>query len=309
MDKPALRRWLTGLLVGGLALTACTGPAPTPSTSTSQTPAPARPFTVVTSQKVSTTDPAGITTDAGTIVALNVYQRLMLVHPATGALKPDAATDCLFNSPTVYECTLPKDLTFSNGHALTSSDVKFSLLRALRLDGTATSAGLLGSLSRIDTPAPDVVRFKLQWADSQFGYALAAPAASIVDEEAYDSDSLAPVEQVPAGSGPYRLDLLDVDGLTFSLREDYIGPNRGSIKVIRLAYVADSPAAEEAIATNQAEVVWRTLDEPALARLRAEIDAGETGTTTHGFKPWGCPASACTAWSGTQTRPCAGTPR
>ena len=67
-------------------------------------------------------------------------------------LKPDAARDCLFTSATTYTCTLNKKLFFHNGHQLTSSDVKFSIERATRLNVAGSSASLLSSLRKIDTP-------------------------------------------------------------------------------------------------------------------------------------------------------------
>ena len=100
------------------------------------------------------TDPAAITDAASAMISLNVFQRLMTAPPGESVLKPDAAKDCLFTSTTTYTCTLNKGLHFSNGHPLTSSDVKFSIQRATRLAVPGSSAGLLSSLRRIETPGP-----------------------------------------------------------------------------------------------------------------------------------------------------------
>ena len=70
-------------------------------------------------------------------------------------LKPDLATDCLYTSPVVYECLLPEDLSFHNGHALTASDVKFSIERAYRLNVPRSSVHLLDSLQRVDVVDAD----------------------------------------------------------------------------------------------------------------------------------------------------------
>ena len=96
----------------------------------------------------------------------------MVVHAEQGELKPDLATDCLYTSAAVYECDLPRGLTFHNGHALTSSDVKFSIERAYRLGVRQSSVPLLDSLQRVDVVDELTVRFTLRWADTQFGYAL-----------------------------------------------------------------------------------------------------------------------------------------
>lgn len=258
----------------------------TPTTAPTLTPSPLetpRDFTIMTAEPVSTSDPAAATTDVDSMLAINVYQRLMLVLPSSGDLKPDAATDCIFASKTVYECTLPEELTFHNGHPLTASDVKFSIERALRLNTAGTSISLLSALNRIDAPDATTVRFHLKWADNQFGYALAAPAASIVDEETYNTDALLEEGDVPIGSGPYQVESLDDKGVTFVLFETYRGPSVGVLPRIRLARVPDSVAAESAIAEGTTEMVWRTLDEPALGRLTAEIAASPEQTTEQGF--------------------------
>ncbi len=283
--NPHSRPWRLALVLLA-ALTACTGGPPVPpsassSVSPTATTAP-RDFTVVTAEHLTTTDPAVVTTDVGAIMALNLYQRLMLVQPGTGILKPDLAADCLFTADTVYECQLRKDLVFSNGHALTSSDVRFSVLRALRLQVPGTSLSLINSLDRIEVPDAQTVRFRLLWPDTRFGYGLATPGLSIVDEEYYDPDAPLPLESAPVGSGPYTLTAIDDDGATLAKAVHYVGPDVGEITPIRLRY-GDSAAAEASLAEGTADVIWRTLDAPALARLQAAVDATGTGATASGF--------------------------
>jgi peptide/nickel transport system substrate-binding protein len=58
-----------------------------------------------------------------------VYPFLMNFVPGSGDLKPDIPERCDFTAPTSYTCKLKPNLKFANGHALTSSDVKFSIDR------------------------------------------------------------------------------------------------------------------------------------------------------------------------------------
>jgi len=266
--------------VVALAAAGCTatGPGPTP------TPTPsAAGLTVVTTEVPATFDPAASTTAADALVALNAFSRLMVVHPEGAELKPDLATDCLYTSPVVYECLLPEDLAFHNGHALTASDVKFSIERAYRLNVPRSSVHLLDSLQRVDVVDDQTVRFTLRWADSQFGYALATPAASIVDEEIYDPDAVRPNTGQAGGSGPYRLVTTADDHLVFELNTSYRGAMGGTLPRVRVAFVPDSAAAEAAMADASADVVWRSLTPAALARLEAEADRSADGRTSGGF--------------------------
>ena len=278
-----------GWLAAGVAVLLMAGctrpvePTPSPSPSVSVTP---RVFTVSTSGPISTADPALARADTDALIVTNVYQRLMHVQTDTGELKPDAATDCYFSSETVYECTLPQGLLFHNGHQLTSSDVRFSIQRALRLDTPGTGVKLLDSLVRITTPDALTIRFALAYADNRFGYALASPAASIVDEQAFDPDAGLGLEQLPEGSGPYQVTEIDADHVLFARYLDYLGPVGGALDDIRLERVADSVAAETAIAEGTTDVVWRTLDPAATDRLETEIAASPDHVTAQGFTRW-----------------------
>ena len=260
-------------------------PQPLPTGST-RTTAPARPFTVLTAQRATSTDPAGVRNDTDAMVALDLFQRLMLVQPSTQLLKPDMAKECLFTAEQVFECTLAKDLTFSSGHALTSSDVKFSIMRALRLAPQQMS--LLGALRSIETPDPWTVRFRLKYPDNQFGFGLAVPASSIVDEEAYEADELRPVGRMPMGSGPYQLEAWDNQGLTITKFPRYRGPLGTDMDRIRISW-ASSAEAEEALVDGAAEIVWRTLSPAAIDRLEGRIRQAQEDGEQAGFFRWGLP--------------------
>ena len=120
------------LLIATL-LAACTSSGEDPQPTPSGSPEPPRPFTVMTTDRIRAVDPAAITDAGSSSIALNVFQRLMTAEPGQNVLKPDAAKDCIVETPKTYVCTLKEDLQFHNGHKLTSSDVKFSIERATRL--------------------------------------------------------------------------------------------------------------------------------------------------------------------------------
>ena len=284
------------MLLAGLAalslLAGCT-PSALPSVSPSPSPTP-RPFTLLTTGPMTTADPAVATSDTDSMLVNSLYQRLMVVLPGTGELKPDAATDCLFTSKLVYECTLPDQLFFHNGHVLDSSDVRFSLLRALRMDYAGTSISLLSALQRIEVPDARTIRFHLSWADNQFGYALAGQAASIVDEEVFDPDRPLPLLTLPIGSGPYAVRTIQADQASFVRFEKYLGAKKGLLTELRLTVAPDSVAAETAIADGTADVVWRSLDTAAQQRVMDEIAASPDHSTAKGFTRFSLPGTRVT---------------
>lgn len=254
-------------------------PQPGPSQSTPT----ATPLTVLSTDPVRQTDPAAMTDPGSVVLSLNVFQRLMTAEPGQAVLKPDAAKDCLFTADTVYTCTLNPNLVFHDGHELTSSDVKFSIQRALRLDVPGSSAPLLSTLRRIDTPDPSTVRFVLSRVDTQFGWALASPAASIVDEEVYDADEVRPRDQPIVGSGPFAVTSLADDELRLQRNATYVGRTPARMDVVLYRTVADSAALEDAVNTGTADVVWRGLSAAAITRYTRQVTVNGDGTTDAGY--------------------------
>jgi len=254
-------------------------PAPTPTASS--TP---RPFTVMSTDQIRVTDPAAITDAASTVLALNVFQRLMTADPGGSVLKPDAARDCLFTATTTYTCTLNDDLAFHNGHPLTSSDVKFSIERAYRLKVPGSSAGALSSLRRVQTPDAKTVRFVLSRPDTQFGWALASPAASIVDEEVYDADRVQDPTDPIIGSGPFLVTRYTGNMLQLSRYDAYVGRNPARLPALVYRSVADSPTIEDAMSRGTVDVVWRGLDTAAVTRFSQQVRLNLDHQTTNGFK-------------------------
>lgn len=253
-----------------LPMTACSGPSdasPSPSTS----PTPERDFTVTMTDRPTAYDPAAATSGSDAVVALNAFQRLMIFHSGNGELKPDAAKDCLYTSATVYECELKEKLTFSNGKRVTAADVKFSIERAYRLSVPGSSTSLLDSLQRVEQVNDRTVRFHLKFADTQFGRALATPSASIVERHSYNPDAIRPMNQLPVGSGPFKMTAGDDKALTFELNEHYEGATKAELPKVRVVFAANSAAVEQVMADGNTDVVWRSLDAVALQRLEAEM--------------------------------------
>ena len=265
-----------------LALTGCSltddPPAPAPSGS-----AAPRPFTVMSTDQVRVTDPAAVTDASSSMLALNAFQRLMTADPGQSAPKPDAARDCIFTTATTYTCTLNENELFHNGHPLTSSDVKFSIERAARLDVAGSSAPLLSTLRRIETPDPLTVRFLLSRPDTQFVWALASPAASIVDEEVYDADRVSRTEDPIVGSGPFRVTRYERDQISFERYPEYLGRSPATLDALVYRSVADSASIEDAMTKGTVDLVWRGLDDAAVTRLSQQANNADA-LTSNGFR-------------------------
>jgi peptide/nickel transport system substrate-binding protein len=272
---------LLAVVLAVTALLGCRAAGLEPSPSPSTPGATPRPFTVLTTDPIRVADPAAITDSGSAVLAINVFQRLMTADPGHSELKPDAA-DCRFTTPTTYTCTLNEGLRFHNGHPLTSADVKFSIERATRLNVLGASASLL-SWRKIETPDDRTVRFLLNQVDTQFGWALASPAASLVDKEVYDADRVQDPKAPIVGSGPYEVESLTANELRLIRYPDYKGRTGGRIPALVYRTVPDSATIEDAMTKGTVDVVWRGLNAAAITRLGEQIDANPKQQTDSGY--------------------------
>ena len=278
-----VRRLIAAFAFGVLALAGCEMPGPAPVPEPSPSPSQDRPFTVLSTDRIQAVDPAAVTESSSMVVPVNVFQRLMSADPGQSLLQPDAARDCLFTAATVYTCTLKEELFFHNGHELTSRDVKFSIERAIRLAVPGSSASLLSAIRRIETPDEQTVRFVLNRVDTQFGWALASPAASLVDAEAYDTDDTRSGDQPIIGSGPFAVASYSDEILSLKRYEKYVGRSPAQSDELIYRTVADSASIEDAIAKGTVDVAWRGLNAAAITRFSRQIVLNPGGLSDAGY--------------------------
>ncbi|MGL5405517.1 MAG: ABC transporter substrate-binding protein [Propionibacteriaceae bacterium] len=268
-------------VVIAIFVTSCTTRATTEPTISDTPSATATPriFTVATTEPATAFDPAAAVDNPSHDMAYQFFQRLMTAPAGEQVLKPDAAEDCLFKTELVYECQIRSGLHFHDGAALTSSDVRFSILRVLRLGIDQTTVSALNSLERIETPSDQIVQFVLRWPDTHFGFALTSAACSIVNEEIYNPDVVRSSDQIPSGSGPYQLKEKDDAGLIVSAYDNYRGSDNPTITPIKISYVKDSAALEDAMNQGSVDYVWRGLSAAAIKRLQAQSTQHEDGAS------------------------------
>jgi len=119
--------------------------------------------------------------------------------------------------------------------------------------------------------------------DTQFGWALASPAASIVDEQVYNSDEVRPADQPVVGSGPFSVTGFEKPTLVLQRNATYVGRTRARMDRVIYRTVADSAALEDAMNTGSADVVWRGLSAAAITRYSRQVTISENDTTDAGY--------------------------
>jgi peptide/nickel transport system substrate-binding protein len=274
-----VRRVSAAVVVGalGVSLAACGDPddnAPHPGEPTPKLML----LRVSTTDSVSSLDPAGPYDAASRTAQANLFQTLLTILPDKPTPVPDAA-DCQFDSPTTYTCSLKEHLSFPNGNELTSSDVKFSFDRLIRLKTPGGLAPLFASVKSVSTPDELTAVFNLKKPDARLPYLLTTTAASIVDEQSYPANKLLDTKAV--GSGPYQLaGFRPNDELTLTKFPGYRGPRAAQNDGVTITTVKDSAALYEAVVKGRTDIAFHGLDPALLDKLRKsdKVQVAETGS-------------------------------
>jgi peptide/nickel transport system substrate-binding protein len=263
-----------GVAVTALALAACGGGSGGGSGSSGSSGGGGGALTIGTSDKITALDPAG-EYDNGSFAVINqVFPVLMNTPLGSPDVKPDIAESASFTSPTDYTVKLKSGLKWANGHDLTSSDVKFSFDRMLKINDANGPASLLYNLDSTDATDPTTVVFHLKSANDQiFPQILSSPAGPIVDEEAFSPSALTPdadIVKANAFAGQYTLTHYDKNNLlSYKAYSGYKGvlgaPKTSSVNV---KYYTDASNLKLDVQEGNIDVAFRSLSATDIADLR-----------------------------------------
>ncbi|MBI5161963.1 MAG: peptide ABC transporter substrate-binding protein [Micrococcales bacterium] len=231
---------------------------------------------VGTTDKVTFLDPAG-SYDNGSFAVMNqVFPFLMNSKVGSGTVEPDIASSAKFTSDTEYTVTLKPGLTFANGNKLTSSDVKFTFERQLKINDPNGPASLLGNLDSVDAPDARTVVFRLKkGGDQTFPQVLSSPAGPIVDEQVFSADKItqdAAIVKGKAFAGPFSIGSYKKNNLvTLSAFSGYDGllgkPKTGDIT---LKYFTSSSNLKLEVQGGGIDVAYRSLTPTDIADLKTK---------------------------------------
>jgi peptide/nickel transport system substrate-binding protein len=235
-----------------------------------------------TTDTVTSLDPAGSYDLGSSTLQYQMYQQLLTIPAGQTEPVGDAAQSCSYDNPTTFTCTLRDGLQFANGHALTSSDVKFSLERNITIADPSGASILLSSIANtdkagnlvvdpqaIETPDEKTVVFHLNKPDTTFQYVLThASAGSIVDEEVFPADELAPNAEA-VGSGPFDMaQYEDGNQATLVKSGTYQGPREAKSAQVFVKYYTEPSALKLAVENHEVDVAWRSLSPADIQDLK-----------------------------------------
>jgi peptide/nickel transport system substrate-binding protein len=233
-------------------------------------------ITIGTTDKVLSLDPAVSWDTDSFAIMTQVYPFLMNSPYGSADVEPDIATSASFTAPTQYTVKLKPGLKFANGHDLTSSDVKFSFDRILKINDPIGPAALLHNLASVETPDETTVVFTLKTPNDQvWPQILSSPGGVIVDEEVFSPDSATPDQDIVkanAFGGQYVITSFDLNNLvSYKANPNYEGMMpKAKTSVIRVKFYTNASNLKLDVQAGNVDVAWRSLSPTDIASLRAD---------------------------------------
>ncbi|WP_104090383.1 ABC transporter substrate-binding protein [Arthrobacter sp. GMC3] len=236
------KKWLPALaastLIASLLLVACS-PDLSSSSDGMGTPQAGGHLVMAREMDVTTLMPADATDNQSIWTSEEIFDTLVVPSVNGEGLKPSLATDWVQSSDKLaWTFTLRPGTTFSDGTALTSADVKFSLDTAS--DPNLPSGFLNEQIAAVETPSPDtvVVRTKTAW--SPLPSVLALYANSIVPAN-YGGKSREEFAKAPVGSGPFKVKSWTIgQQLELVKNTSYWGADRPYLDAVTFVAVGDA---------------------------------------------------------------------
>jgi peptide/nickel transport system substrate-binding protein len=270
---------------GGSSAPGTTGAGSTPATSgTSGSSAPA-----ATSGPSNPNDPAivvgavlaptslDITKQAGAaldaVLLDNIYETLLKVDKDGNILPGLSAMPALSTDRLTVTLKVKSGVTFSDGKALTSADVKYSL-DTFRAKGNQGAAAL-ASITATAAPDAGTVTLTLSSPDNDLPFSLTRRYGAVLEENA------ANLETAAVGTGPFTLTKWNVGtSLQMTRNEKYWGP-KPKISGATFQYFTDPNAGINAITTGDVDILTGGRSD-LVAPLKDNSDFTVTQGTTNG---------------------------
>ncbi|ROP65838.1 ABC transporter substrate-binding protein [Curtobacterium sp. ZW137] len=257
-----------GAAATALVLTGCAGGSGSSTTDLNG-------LIIGTTDSITSLDPAGSYDNGSFAVQNQVFPFLMNTPVGSPDVKPDIATKGEFTNPTTYTVTLKKGLEFANGNKLTSSDVKFSFDRELKINNENGPQSLLANLKSIDTPDATTVVFNLDHADQTWPQVLSSPAGPIVDEDVFSATKLTPAADIVKGNafaGQYEITSYKENQLIqYKANSKYDGLlGKAKTSEVTANYYTKETDLKLAVQKGDVDVAYRSLTPTDIASLRKD---------------------------------------
>lgn len=208
----------------------------------------------------------------------NLFEGLTRVDP-DGRVVPGLAERWTISADGLsYTFYLRSGVTFHDGTAFDSADVRFSLDRARSDTSTNAQKAFFTPIDAVETPAPDRVIVRLSRAEGMFLFHMAQGDAVIVAPESAESNRTHPI-----GTGPFRFVRWDHgERMELARFSDYVGPSTPGLERIVFRFVSDPAAQSAAMLAGDLDAFTNILAPESLPLFEADPSLDVVIGTTEG---------------------------
>lgn len=277
--KPVRRLALTlaAITAASMALSGCGGGAQTQSGKGSGKPQ--RGGTLVVgdeSQPLSGLDPILAQAFDAKRMASQFYEGLLSLGSDGSTLKPALAASWKQATPTSYEFTLRRNVTFHDGQALKASDVAFSLKR-IADPAVHSPYAALYNIKDVTAPSADKVVVTLAKPQASLLHLLAQPwSAGIVSEKWVTSHSANDLKTQENGTGPYKLSEFREGSLIKTVRFDgYWDKPKPYIDRIEYRVIPDEATRVQALQSGTLDTIQVSLPKNAASLKQRKFNVSD----------------------------------
>lgn len=206
-------------------------------------------------------------------VLARAYEGLVYLDQ-DGMVAPRLATEWSANeNATVWTFKIREGVPFHNGHILTARDVAYSFNRILDPAVDTPVRAVLGIMKQVTAPDDRTAVFELNAPHTDFPLLLADYRALVIQQDSADT-----IEQTANGTGPFRLETLDLDGVTVMTAFDDYWMGRPGHARVEIHLIRDMFAVRQAVLAGQIDTYSGTVAEiPLFDPNQFEVRVTPTG--------------------------------
>jgi peptide/nickel transport system substrate-binding protein len=210
---------------------------------------------------------AGAAAAIDEVVYANLFEGLTRIDE-NGAVKPGLASDWTISGDGLtYSFKLRAGVTFHDGSAMDSADVKFSLDRARADASTNAQKGLFEAIASVETPDAGTVLVKLSRPEGLFLWNMGWGDAVIVAPETAETNKANPV-----GTGPFRFtEWKKADSVKLEAWGGYWGA-KPALKMVTFKFVSDPSAQVAGLMAGDIDAIPNVGAPESLERFK--VDSG-----------------------------------
>lgn len=231
---------------------------------------------------------AGAAAAIDEVVYSNLFEGLMRFDSTGAVIAGLARSWDISEDGLVYTFHLPTGVTFHDGTAFDSEDVKFSLDRARAEDSTNAKKNIFEGIDTVEAIDPTTVRITLSAPDGLFLWQMAKGDAVIVAPESAADNATNPI-----GTGPFKfVDWVQGDRVELAKYDGYWG-DAVALDSVTFKFISDPTAAFAAMMAQDVDAFPNFPAPETLAQLDADprfsvvvgATEGETILSTNNQSP------------------------